>query len=124
MISTPDRQRTVQLIEEAVSAGARRSRACQELSLSVRTFRRWRTPEGLKSDGRPTAMRPSPANRLSDEERAAVLKICNEPRFASLPPGQIVPRLADEGRYLASESTFYRVLRKAGQQHHRGQHHA
>jgi putative transposase len=37
-------------------------------------------------------------------------------------PGQvkIVPRLADQGRYLASEATFYRVLRASGQQHHRG----
>lgn len=41
-------------------------------------------------------------------------------RFASLPPAQIVPRLADEGVYLASESTFYRVLHEADQQHHRG----
>jgi transposase InsO family protein len=120
MISTPDRQHAVELIQEAIAAGARCCRACQELSLSVRTFRRWRTPEGLKSDGRPFAKRPSPANRLSDEERADVLKICHEPRFASLPPGQIVPRLADEGRYMASESTFYRVLRSAGKQHHRG----
>ena len=120
MISTPDRQRAMELIEEAVCAGARRSRACRELNLSERTLRRWMKPEGLKADGRPLAARPAPANRLSDEERARVLETCNSPRFASLPPGQIVPRLADEGRYLASESTFYRILRQAGQQHHRG----
>lgn len=41
-------------------------------------------------------------------------------RTASLPPARIVPRLADEGRYLASERTFYRVLRQAGQVTHRG----
>jgi len=120
MISTPDRQRAFELIEEAVAAGARCCRACQELSLSVRTFRRWRMPEALKSDGRPSATRPTPANRLSDKEPAEVLEICHGPRFARLPPGQIVSRLADEGRYTASESTFYRVLRSAGQQHHRG----
>jgi putative transposase len=44
----------------------------------------------------------------------------NEPRFASLPPTQIVPRLADEGQYLASESSFYRILREENQLAHRG----
>jgi putative transposase len=53
-------------------------------------------------------------------ERAQVLAVCHEPAYASLPPGQIVPRRADEGRYLASESSFYRLLRAADEQHHRG----
>jgi transposase InsO family protein len=57
---------------------------------------------------------------LSEAECAEVLRVCSEPRFASLPPSQIVPRLADEGVYLASESSFYRVLHAAGQQQHRG----
>lgn len=48
------------------------------------------------------------------------MRTCNEPTFASLPPSQIVPRLADRGVYIASESTFYRVLREADQLHHRG----
>ena len=46
--------------------------------------------------------------------------VCHESRFADLPPSQIVPRLADEGTYLASESSFYRVLRAEDEQHHRG----
>lgn len=45
---------------------------------------------------------------------------CNKEEYASLPPSQIVPRLADKGEYLASESTFYRVLKAAGQLNHRG----
>jgi len=49
-----------------------------------------------------------------------VLKVCTEEAHADLPPGQIVPRLADAGVYLASESTMYRVLREEGLQHHRG----
>jgi len=44
----------------------------------------------------------------------------NEPRFADMPPARIVPMLADEGVYLASESTFARVLREHGQTTHRG----
>ena len=64
--------------------------------------------------------RPEPANKLSDAERAAVLEVCNSTEFASLPPSRIVPKLADQGRYLASDSSFYRILRSDGQQHHRG----
>ena len=57
--------------------------------------------------------RPVPRNKLSETERTQVLALVNEPRFASLPPTQIVPKLADEGQYLASESSFYRLLREA-----------
>ena len=125
MISTPHRQTAVRLIEEAVTAGARRFKACAELEISARTLRRW-TLGGLSASGqvradqRPLVQRPEPRNKLSEDERAAVLSICNSAEFASLPPSQIVPKLADEGQYLASESSFYRILRAQGQQHHRG----
>lgn len=74
----------------------------------------------MQADVRTTTPRPRPTNALSAEEHRAILAVCNSPPFASLPPSQIVPRLADQGRYLASEATFYRVLKAAGQQHHRG----
>ncbi|WP_221893795.1 hypothetical protein [Bathymodiolus japonicus methanotrophic gill symbiont] len=45
---------------------------------------------------------------------------CNEDEYANLPPSQIVPILADKGIYIASESSFYRVLHKAEQVTHRG----
>ena len=54
------------------------------------------------------------------DQGAAGPSVCQEPRFGSLPPSQIVLRLADEGRYLGSESSFYRVLHEVDQQHHRG----
>lgn len=66
------------------------------------------------------AARPEPANKMSTEERHAILEIVNRPEYASLPPHQIVPRLADQGVYVASESTMYRVLHEAGQQQSRG----
>ena len=53
-------------------------------------------------------------------ERAQVLSVANEPRFADMPPARIVPTLADEGVYIASESTFQRVLRAQGLNAHRG----
>ena len=58
-------------------------------------------------------------NKLSKEERAEILNLCNSEEFASLPPSQIVPLLADQGKYVASESSFYRVLREHDQLRHR-----
>jgi putative transposase len=120
MISTPHRQTAVTLINEAVTAGARRAKACAELEISDRTLRRWTKDGQVHADQRPFVPRPEPANKLSAVERTAVLAVCNSEEFASLPPSQIVPKLADQGRYLASESSFYRILRAQGQQHHRG----
>ena len=120
MISSPYRQTATLLIEGAVTAGARRAKACAELEVSVRTLRRWTKDGQVHPDQRPLVPRPEPANKLSAAERTAVLDVCNSTEFASLPPSQIVPKLADQGRYLASESSFYRILRADGQQHHRG----
>lgn len=105
---------------KARAEGARLVAVCEVVGISLRTYRRWTQGDEVRSDGRPTALRPPPAHQLSEAECAEVLRVCSEPRFASLPPSQIVPRLADEGVYLASESSFYRVLHAAGQQQHRG----
>ena len=120
MISTPDRQTAIALINEAITAGARRAKACAALEISDRTLRRWTKGGQVRPDQRPLVPRPEPANKLSEAERAAVLEACNSKAFSSLPPSQIVPNLADQGLYLASESSFYRILRADGQQHHRG----
>ena len=53
---------------------------------------------------------PAPANKLSTAERAHILATVNSERFVDLPPVQIYARLLDEGTYLCSISTFYRVL--------------
>ena len=120
MISAPDREEAVSLINEAVGSGARKTRACAEVGITARTLERWRQEGTVKADGRPTASRAAPPNKLSALDRRAVLEIATSPRFASLPPTQIVPILADEGRYVASESSFYRILREEHCQHHRG----
>lgn len=107
--------------DQAVDTGCRREQAAQELEIPLRTLRRWRDAQGqVCNDKRPLAIRPEPSNKLTPEERQQVLKVCNQPEYASLPPSQIVPRIADKGIYLASESTFYRVLKQANQHHHRG----
>ena len=61
-----------------------------------------------------------PAHALTPEERARVLRVATEPRFADRPPARIVPALADEGIYIASESTVGRVMGAEGQKVHRG----
>ena len=120
MISTPDRKRAVELVKETVAAGARTFKVCDQMGLSMRTYQRWTREGGVKADGRPDAVRPPPAHKLTQAERDEVLAIVNNPAHKSLPPSQIVPALADEGRFIASESTFYRLLRQENQQQHRG----
>jgi putative transposase len=120
MISLPDRRKTVALIDEARCDGARLTPACEVAGISVRTYQRWTCDADVKADARPTACRPVPANKLTQKERARILDICHQREYASLPPTQIVPRLADKQQYVASESSFYRVLHEADQQHHRG----
>ena len=115
-----ERQRMLADVADARREGARLVPACEMVGLSLRTYRRWTSSDEVPRDSRRDAEHPAPSHKLSDVERAAMIAVCQEPRFASLPPSQIVPRLADEGRYLGSESSFYRVLHEAGQQHHRG----
>lgn len=118
MISLPERQHVVTLLSEAKLGGARQKPACAVVGLSVRTVQRWQAGDVVSHDQR-LARRFEPANKLSEAERSAVLEMANRAEFGHLPPSQIVPRLADRGDYLASESTFYRVLRANHQLTHR-----
>ncbi|QJD28520.1 DDE-type integrase/transposase/recombinase [Methylococcus geothermalis] len=118
MTPLEERQQGVALLSEATTAGARQDEACAVLGLSARTLQRWREDETIRSDQRP--LRPyEPPHKLTAQERAELLAVANSEEFGHLPPSQIVPRRADQGRYLASESTFYRVLRAENQLGHR-----
>lgn len=105
------------LIEDAVASGARRAAACRAVGLSARTVERWR---GAHPDDARDGPHHAPANKLSPTERATLLATVNAPAYRDCTPHQIVPRLADAGRYLASESTIYRVLREEALFAHRG----
>lgn len=121
MIALEDRRQMAAWIAEARAAGARLAPVCELLSLDPRTLQRWQSDAGLEvGDHRPQAVRPKPAYALSEEEQATILLLANAPEFAALPPAQIVPRLADQGRYVASESSFHRVLKAHGQSQRRG----
>jgi transposase InsO family protein len=121
MIGLEDRQMLARDIEVAHEAGARLRLACETAGIDLRTLQRWKAADGLQAgDRRPAAIRPVPAHALTADERLRVLAVANEPRFADMPPARIVPALADEGTYLASESSFCRILREHGQNAHRG----
>ena len=121
MIRLEDRQLLAKHIDTAHSAGARLEVACEVAGINARTLERWRVNGGLTvGDRRPDTPHPTPAHALTEEERAEILAVANSPRFADQPPARIVPTLADEGVYLASESSFHRVLRSQGQTAHRG----
>jgi transposase InsO family protein len=121
MIVLEDRRSLAHDIDIAHKAGARLRLACDIAGIDARTLQRWKAHEGLvEGDGRPQAVRATPMHALSVDERAHLLSVANEPRFACVPPARIVPMLADEGVYLASESSFARVLRAEGQNAHRG----
>lgn len=113
------KQMAITLIDEAVEAGARKHKACAVLGLSDRTLRRWQRSE-TRVDQRKGAVRKASAQALTAQEKEQILAACNSAEHQSLPPSQIVPRLADQGIYIASESSFYRVLREHEQAHRRG----
>jgi transposase InsO family protein len=113
-----ERQQVIVLLNEAMAAGARQAQASEVLGLSKRTLQRWQTGETVHCDQR-CFRNYQPPHKLTEIERSEVLSVANSDEFGHLPPSQIVPRLADQGRYLASESTFYRVLKEENQLAHR-----
>ena len=116
----PKRIQLVNLIQEAVCHGARLTKACEEAQLSLRTYRRWHKSGKTYDDLRKAAKRPEPSNKLKPHEIQKILDVCHQVEYASLPPSQIVPTLLDDGKYIASESTFYRILKKYNQCQYRG----
>jgi putative transposase len=121
MTRLEDRQSLMDEIAQAHAAGARLAPACALAGIDLRTLQRWRSAgRSAQGDRRAEADRPTPAHALSAAERAQIIAVANEPRFAETPPARIVPALADEGIYIASEASFHRVLRAHGQMNRRG----
>ena len=123
MINAADRKEAVALVAEAVSAGTRLYKACAEIGISKRTYNRWKNTDNEYVDKRTTCERAEPVNKITLQEKQEILDVCNSEEFSSKTPGEIVPILADRGIYIASESTFYKVLKEANQLAHRGREH-
>ena len=111
------RQTIIAAVDEAMRAGARQSAACEVIGISAKTLQRWSQPDNAH-DGRLEAHH-EPRTKLTQWEREQIISVANEPAYAALSPSKIVPKLADNGRYIASESSFYRVLKAAHQLSHR-----
>lgn len=112
-----ERAQLMSYIYEATASGARQVKACEIIGISERTLQRWNTA-GNDSDRRQTRTQ-TPINKLTERERQRILEVCNDKEYGELPPSKIVPLLADKGEYIASEATFYRVLKEAKQLAHR-----
>jgi putative transposase len=85
--------------------------ACRALGAAPATiYRRRRPPEP-----KPARPRPAPARSLSDREREAVLTELRSERFVDASPAQVWATLIDEGHYLCSERTMYRLLEAGGE---------
>jgi len=111
-----ERQRILKLFDEAIQSGARKSTVCGILDISTRTIKRWSdSPDG---DNR-SSVKKEPANKMSEKEEEQIVSICCGERFRNTAPNEIVAILSEEGTYIASESTMYRVLRKRGLLKHR-----
>lgn len=104
------------LITEATNSGSRHAIACDDMDIDIKTFKRWKNNVEDKRKG-PLS---TPANKLSEEEIKEVIQISTSKEYVDLPPCQIVPLLADKGIYMASESTFYKILRENKLLEHRG----
>lgn len=107
----------LELVHEAVKNGARLRKAADIIDLSARTVIRWKKNSG-GGDRRRGPAGP-PANSLTPLERQRVIETANSPAYRDMSPKQIVPLLADQGIYIASDSTFYRILRQEGMMSHR-----
>jgi putative transposase len=114
-VSAEDRLTCKALVDEANVSGANKAKACEQLGVSVRTVERWAKQPSDQRKG-PIA---KPGHTLTTVERQRVVDVSNSEEYANLPPGQIVPLLADKGEYVASESSFYRVLKAADLMAHR-----
>jgi putative transposase len=75
MISPTDRALAVELIQEANQKGARLALVCKELNISVRTYERWVSGDGVKVDQRPIVQRPEPKNKLTQEGKMEILEV-------------------------------------------------
>ncbi|WP_139786903.1 helix-turn-helix domain-containing protein, partial [Desulfamplus magnetovallimortis] len=116
MINKEDKEEALSLIREACDAGARKHLAAQLLGLPIRTVQRW---EKHGIDDQRKGSGKTPGNKISQTEKMQIIEILTSPEFADCTPHQIVPKLADQGVYVASESTMYRVLKDLSMNKHR-----
>ena len=117
-MSAVDRKKILSLVNEGTSKGLTQADSCETVGACKRTIQRWLLQPVLE-DGRkgPTTV---PLNRLTPLERETMVAIATSDEFINKSPHQIVPILADRGEFVASESSFYRVMKANQILNHRG----
>ena len=93
------------------------SACAREVGLSLRTLERWR--RSASGDDMRAGPRTVPHNKLSEHEERQMLEVMTSPEFRDLSPRQVVASLAEQGRYIGSEASIYRLLKRADMLHHR-----
>ncbi len=116
LINSSDRARAVHLIQKASADGARIIACCDTLDISVRTYQRWNAGDII--DKRKGAKKMIP-RKLSVAEEEKLISLCCSKRYQDMNPYEIFVNLLEEGIYVASISTIYRVLRKKNLIHNR-----
>lgn len=106
----------VELVREASSKGCRLKIACFDIGIDFKTFQRWIKDPVDQRKGPLT----EPKNKLSIKEKNEVIKIANSREYMDYSPWIIVSKLADKGQYIASESSFYKILKERSQLERRG----
>jgi transposase InsO family protein len=110
------RSLVVNSIHEAVTQGARVTQACKVAEISYHTYLSWRLGGSDNRKGPIT----KPKNALTDKEKQEIIDISLSAEHVDLPVGQLVVRLVDQGIFIASERTFYRVMHAQRLIQHRG----
>ena len=116
MIRESDKKAALVLIQEACQAGARKRLAAELLGLPLRTGQRWEA-HGINDHRKDS--RAVPGNKIPPKERKQIMDVLTSSEFGDFNPHQIVPKLADQGIYLGSEATMYRLLREHKMNKHR-----
>lgn len=106
----------MKIIKKAVQNNCRVKIACADLEISYNTFLNWQSNVCDKRHGAIN----EPANKLKKEVCDEVIEVANSKEFCDFSPWIIVAKLADQGKYLASESSFYKILKANNLLAHRG----
>lgn len=113
-----EREKIMGYIEKGINNGARKEQLCKMIGIPIRTIQRW--TKDMTGDKRPKTQHKSPI-ALTESEKDKIIETCTSAEYKDMNPNEIVPILAENGIYIASESSFYRVLRERGLLHHRSE---
>ena len=118
MTDIKTRKTLIELIKEATHSGARKIKSCKIIDLEPRTLERWISD---KIGDKRSIIEKNPSNKLSESERKDIINVCCSDEYKDKTPNEIVPLLADKRKYMASESTIYRILKAANLLKHRSE---